>query len=47
VPLPPAARDSGLRRRLWQASEELTGVRFGLPAATHHNTLQAGPINDI
>jgi NAD(P)-dependent dehydrogenase (short-subunit alcohol dehydrogenase family) len=34
VPLPPAARDPDLRRRLWQASEELTGVHFDLPAAT-------------
>jgi len=29
-----AARDQDVARRLWEASEELTGVRFRLPAAT-------------
>ncbi|MED7950479.1 oxidoreductase [Streptomyces sp. BE303] len=32
VPLAPAAADPGTGRRLWALSEELTGVRYGLPA---------------
>jgi hypothetical protein len=30
----PEARDAVIGRRLWEVSEELTGVDFGLPAAS-------------
>ncbi|WP_037673489.1 oxidoreductase [Streptomyces griseus] len=33
VPLSAAARDAGTGRRLWEASEELTGVRFVFPTS--------------
>jgi hypothetical protein len=33
VPRSKAARDADVARRLWDASEELTGVRFPLTAA--------------
>ncbi|WP_443742878.1 hypothetical protein [Streptomyces sennicomposti] len=33
VPLAPRALDAGSGRRLWDLSEDLTSVRFALPAA--------------